>query len=69
MKSWLYKARKASNLSVEDCASTISCSRNTFISRENNPGTLSLDEVFALYGVFNEAGREILRASINGFIS
>lgn len=68
MKSWLYNARKASDLSVEDCASALSCSRNTFISRENNPGTLSLDEVFALNAIFNEEGRAILRTAINSIL-
>lgn len=43
------------------------CSRNTYLSRENNPGTLSIIELNALRGVFNEEGRLILWAALQDF--
>lgn len=67
MKSWLLKAREASNLTPEDCASAMKCSRNTYLSRENNPGTLSIIELNALHGVFNEKARLILWAALQDF--
>lgn len=69
MKSWLLKAREASNLTPEDCASAMKCSRNTYLSRENNPGSLSISELNALHGVFNEEGRSILWAALQDFRS
>lgn len=43
------------------------CSRNTYLSRENNPGTLRIIELNALHGVFNEKARLILWAALQYF--
>ena len=67
MKSWLEDARKSSGLTPEDCASAIGCSKNTYDSRENAPGKLSLDEVRALYGRFDKAGKKVLWSALCEF--
>lgn len=43
------------------------CSRNTYLSRENNPDTLRIIELNALHGVFNEKARLILWAALQNF--
>ena len=67
MKSWLKDARMKSMLSPEDCASAIGCSRATYLSRENTPGRLSLDEVRVLHRKFNREGRKILWKALDDF--
>lgn len=67
MKSWLHDARKASNMTPEDCASVLHCSRVTYLSRENAPGTLSLDEMHALYRAFGPKSRTILWGAVCEF--
>ena len=67
MKSWLEDARKQSGLSPEDCASALGCSKNTYDSRENAPGRLSIDEVRALHQRFNKDGRKILWSALCEF--
>ena len=67
MQSWLTKARKSSALTPEDCASAMGCSRNTYLSRESAPGTLSLNEVRALNSVFNKQGKKILWSAMSEF--
>lgn len=64
MKSWLYDARKASNLSPEDCASALGKSKNTYASRENNPGSLTLNEIRVLGRIFSPAGKKILNCAL-----
>lgn len=60
MKSWLEKARDASGLSPEDCASAMKCSRATYMSRENAPGKLNLDEIRCILGILTDRGKEIV---------
>lgn len=67
MKSWVLEAREASGLTPENCASAMGCSRNTYLSRENNPGTLSLSELNSLHSVLNEEGRLILWGALRDF--
>lgn len=67
MKSWLEEARKTSNLSPEDCASALRCSKNTYDSREKTPGKLSIDEIRALHRTFNKDGRKILWSALKEF--
>ncbi len=67
MKSWLEEARKKSNLSPEDCASALRCSKNTYDSRENTPGKLNLDEIRVLHRTFNRDGRKVLWAALKEF--
>ena len=42
MKNWFQKAREASGLSLEECASVLLDSRNSFARKEENPGTFTL---------------------------
>lgn len=60
MKTWLAMAREKSELSPEDCASALGCSKNTYMSREKCPGNMSVDELRALRSVLNQDGRRIL---------
>ncbi len=64
MESWLEKARKKSGLSPEDCASTLECSRNTYLSREKTPASLSIREFFALYRIMCAKAQEIMWKSL-----
>lgn len=64
MRSWLEKARRASELSPEDCASALGCSRATYESRENAPGNVTLDELGRLRRTFDDRGLEIMREAV-----
>lgn len=68
-ESWAFKARDKSKLSPEDCASAIGCSRNTYLSREKNPGELTLNEVGALQRKYNDEAKTILRTALSQVIS
>lgn len=69
MKSWLYEARTASNLSPEDCAHAMCCSRSTYLNREKAPGTLSLDEISALRTALDERGTRVVGDAIKELIA
>lgn len=43
------------------------CSKNTYDSRENTPGKLSLDEIRILHREFSIEGRRILWQVLNEF--
>lgn len=64
MKSWLENAREASEMTPEDCASTLKCSRATYMSRENNPGSLNLVEIGRLRGKFNDRSNKIMKTAL-----
>ena len=66
MKSWLEEARETSGLSPEDCASTLQCSRNTYLSREKVPASLSIREFFALYRVMCAEAKKIMWQALEG---
>lgn len=65
MKSWLEVARDASNLSPEDCASAMKCSRATYMSREATPGRLSLDEISRIMPVLSKEGRRVVYRALD----
>lgn len=69
MTSWLKDARIASRLTPEQCAVAIGCSRNTYMNRENAPGTLSLNEILSLYSVFNDKSVSIVWNALKDFSS
>lgn len=52
MKSWLEQARIASGLSVEDCCKALYQSSDDFLTREQNPGMLTLNELRVLMKLF-----------------
>lgn len=64
MDNWLERARKASNLTLEDCASALKCSRATFEARIKRPGTLSINELRILNGLFKGEGLLIARKAL-----
>ena len=66
MKNWIQEAREASGLSLEDCASALFMSPDTFKEKDANPGTLTLNELRALHIVFNDEARAILRNALKG---
>ena len=64
MKNWVQQAREASGLSLEDCASALSLSRDAFAQKDANPGTITLNELRALHNVFNEDARKIVQKAL-----
>ena len=68
METWLEKARKKSGLSPEACASSLLCSRNTYLSREKEPASLSIREFFALYRIMNEDAKKIMWKSLESLL-
>lgn len=67
MKSWVTKAREESALTPEDCASAIKKSRATYLSREENPGNLDIDELRALRGIYGKKSREFMWVALQEF--
>ena len=59
MHNWLEEARIVSDLSVEDCARVLYQSVNSFRSKEENPGTLTLNEIRVLMKLFNDDAKQI----------
>lgn len=59
MHNWLEEARMVSDLSVEDCARALYQSVNSFRSKEENPGTLTLNEIRLLMKLFNDDAKQI----------
>lgn len=64
MKTWLQNVREDANCSPEDYASILHCSRATYLNREKTPGTLSLNEFFALYRSSDSEAQEKMWAAI-----
>ncbi len=59
MKSWLEQARVASGLSVEDCCKALYQSSDDFLTREQNPGMLTLNELRVLMKLFSSDGQQL----------
>lgn len=64
MLNWMQRAREASGLSQEQCAVALCMPLATYISRENAPGTFTLDEVSALSAVMNAAACSIISEAL-----
>lgn len=64
MKNWVQKAREASGLSLEECASVLLVSPDAFAVKDQNPGTLTLNELRALHNVFNAEARKIVKEAL-----
>ncbi len=60
MESWLFRARRASGLSVDECAQHLCLTRDGYLELELAPGKLCLNEVFALETLFSGEGNAIL---------
>ncbi len=67
MKSWVEKARNASELTPENCASAMNCSRTTYLNREKYPGNLSLDEIRQFHGILSPEGKKIVWNALKEF--
>lgn len=67
MQSWLEQARRASDLTVADCARLLNQDEEEFLIRENSPGKLTLNEIHALYVEFNNESRAILWRALSEF--
>lgn len=64
-KTWLYEARKMSDLTPEQCASAIRRSRTTYLKREAEPGTLQLNEMQGLTRIYNAQSMKIMADVVN----
>ena len=60
MKSWMQKAREAAGLAPADCAQALRLSVADYLTRENNPGMLTVDELVALSFVMDKKACRIV---------
>lgn len=60
MKSWMQRAREASGLTPAECAQTLLLSVDDYLTRENNPGMLTIDELSALGPLLLEPAKSIV---------
>ncbi len=67
MQNWLEEARIVSDLSIEDCAQALCQSSNSFRLKENNPGTLTLNEIRVLMKLFNDDAKQIAWSALLEF--
>ena len=59
MQSWLEQARILSDLTVEDCCKALYQSSDVFLDKEENPGTLTLNELRVLMNLFSPAAKRV----------
>lgn len=60
MQSWLKQARILSGLTVEDCCQALFQSANEYLSKEQNPGTLTLNEIRVLMQLFCRDAQQLV---------
>lgn len=60
MQNWLEKACDESGLSTHDCAQILGQPDEYFDAKKRYPGTLTLNELFALNSAFSAQGRIIM---------
>lgn len=65
MLNWLERACKASGLAAHDIAQYLGQPDSYFEARLRCPGTLTLNELFALTTLFNEEGKLILWEAVS----
>ncbi len=68
MKSWMQRAREASNQSPEACAQALRISVGDYLTRENNPGMLTVNELVALSFVLDRAACRIIADGVRDAI-
>lgn len=61
-------ARRASGLTVERAAEAAGVSCPTMRLREARPGTFRLRELMGLHAAMDDAGRELLREAVRGWL-
>lgn len=64
MKSWLEQAREESGLTIGQCAIAIRQPDEIYLQIEKRPGTISLNELRALYGLFSESAQSNVRKAV-----
>jgi ribosome-binding protein aMBF1 (putative translation factor) len=69
MKSWLQQAREESGLTVEQCAATIHQPVEVYLQIEQRPGTINLNELRALVGVFDTRSQKRVRKALAGMMA
>ncbi len=69
MKSWMQRAREASELTPAECAQALFLSVDDYLTRENNPGMLTVDELSALGPLFSGAARTIVVEGIKASLA
>ena len=65
LKSWLQKAREQSGLTVEQCAVAIHQPVEVYLQIEQRPGTINLNELYALMRVFDGPSCETIRNALS----
>lgn len=66
MKNWMQKAREAAGLAPADCARALRLSVESYLTRENNPGMLTVDELVALSFVMDKKACKIIADGVRG---
>lgn len=56
------KAQKASGVAVTDISAIIGLSVPTTYKRLKNPGSLSIDDFFKIYGEYDDVSRDVMWA-------
>ena len=65
MQSWLEQARILSFLTIQDCAEALYQTESAYITRESNPGTLTLNELHVLMSLFNEEANQLVWSALH----
>ena len=65
LKRWLQKAREQSGLTVEQCAVAIHQPVDVYLQIEQRPGTINLNELYALMRVFDGPSCETIRNALS----
>lgn len=60
MENWLVRARKASNLSSEECAAVLGCTHDEMAYFEARPGEVTLNDVGLLLRCLPDEGASIV---------
>ena len=68
MKSWMQQARETAGLTTTECAKALLLSENEYLTRENNPGMLTIDELVALSFELSDESRRIIVEGVRNAI-
>lgn len=69
MNNWLNAALEQSNISARECADFLGQSEEVFSSKLRYPGTLTLNEIYALCSLLNDDSKKILHNAIEDLFS
>ncbi len=68
MKSWMQQAREKAGLTPAECAKALLLSEADYLTRENNPGMLTIDELVAISFDLTEDSRRIIVEGVRSAI-